>query len=231
MLTTTSEGTLTAQAHHTEFCIHETIHLTTPALPTATVAATACPPPGSRTNTTAPPNYPQSLHHLRQILLPIQSCTSALLALPPPSFKGISFAQWAQLTRCIVALHRLDTPPTPQQQQQRAVPDPRWDTAAVRTVVDLPVLLDAVGKKLEVAARDAEEDKLLPEEEGAGVFTRLLGGVRAFREVVVREREAGSGSESRSVDGSRDDGVQGVSVLPPQKGYFVNPRFWLDQFF
>lgn len=225
MLTITSEGTLTAQAHHTELCIHETIHLTNPTLPTVTVAATACLPPSSRTNTTAPPNFPQSLHHPRQILLSIQSCTSALLALPPASFKGISFAQWAQLTRCIVALHRLDTPPT-----QHAVPDPRWDAAAVRTVVDLPVLLDAVGKKLEKAARDAEEDKL-PAEEGVGVFTRLLGGVRAFREVVVRGREAGSGSEGRSMDGSRDDGVEGMGVLPPQKGYFVNPRFWLDQFF
>jgi hypothetical protein len=95
-------------------------------------------------------------------------------------------------------------------------PDPRWSSQAVRGVVDLPLLLERMAGKLELAGREADEH-------GGGVFTRLAAGVRAFREGVVQGRE-GRG-QREEVDAGGD------GVVVPQKGYFVNPRFWLNHLF
>jgi hypothetical protein len=111
----------------------------------------------------------------------------------------MSFAQWAHLTLSLAALQRLDSRPES------------------RAVVDLPLLLDRLGEKLDVAAREEGVEE--------SVFARLAGGVRAFREgVVVR----GSGREGGD-DG--EGGGERVVVMAPQKGYFRNPRFWMDRIF
>lgn len=66
-------------------------------------------------------------------------------------------------------------------------------------------------------------------------FMKLVLGLRGFRERVVGER-AGRGRAGGAAAGR--DGGEGVAVgdveeermvLAPQKGYFRNPRFWLDQ--
>ncbi|GAB1313416.1 hypothetical protein MFIFM68171_03626 [Madurella fahalii] len=110
-----------------------------------------------------------------QELWPAVQKHQALLNLPRQEFRAISFLQWAQLTRCVIVLHRLES---------LQFPDPRWNPAAVRAVVDLPVLLGRIGEKLDMAAREVGE------EAGDDVFTRLAGGVRAFRERVGQERAA-----------------------------------------
>ncbi|KAK4149555.1 hypothetical protein C8A00DRAFT_46850 [Chaetomidium leptoderma] len=153
---------LTAQIHSTELSILEAIQSATPTIPAGTV--TACPPVGTHPSDTSPPaiDIPNGLANLWQSVLAIQSCSSALLTLCPSDFRGIAFPQWAQLTRCIVALHRLETLP---------VPDPRcWNTASIRAVVDLSVILERMIATLQLAAREANEEG--PED----VFTRLAAG-------------------------------------------------------
>ncbi|KAH6651343.1 hypothetical protein F5144DRAFT_639250 [Chaetomium tenue] len=228
---------LASHLHHTELAIHEALDATAP-LP---APVTACPPPSvqpTTTTTTPPPN----LTHLWNALLAIQSTTAALLSLPtssptslttpttttptnPPPFRGISFPQWAQLTRCITALHRFEAP------------DVRWPDGAAREVVDLVVLLDEVVGRLEVMAREAGE--VVSGGVGGvadeGTFIKLVLGLRGFRERVLRERtgrgKAGGagagrdGSDGADVGGTQEEGM----VLAPQKGYFRNSRFWLDQ--
>lgn len=109
--------------------------------------------------------------------------------------------------------------------------------------MDLPVTLERVVEKLESMAREAGEvvvsngsgiadEGPLGEE---GTFMALALGLRGLREKVLRER---AGVDKPGVATPGIDGVGGVSVgdtegermvLAPQKGYFSNPRFWLDQ--
>ncbi|KAK0702296.1 hypothetical protein B0H67DRAFT_595459 [Lasiosphaeris hirsuta] len=91
----------------------------------------------------APPTNASHSLHLWKALLAIESCTSALLALPLKEFLGISFIQWAQLTQCLVALSYLD-----------ALQDPGWDLRAVRGLIDLPILLDRMAAKFETASME-----------------------------------------------------------------------------
>jgi hypothetical protein len=111
----------------------------------------------------------------------------------------MSFTQWAHLTLSLAALQRLDSSPDS------------------RAVVDLPVLLDRLGEKLDVAAREEGVEE--------SVFARLAGGVRAFREGVV------GGRGERGDDGEGGGGLERVVVMAPQKGFFRNPRFWMDRIF
>lgn len=76
----------------------------------------------------------ERLQCLWQCVRAVQACTSALLALPPSDFRGVSFLQWAQLARCVAALNRLTT----------TIEDPAWDRAALRAIIDVPVLLGRV---------------------------------------------------------------------------------------
>jgi hypothetical protein len=176
-------------------------HQTTP--PTATAAASLSAQTHhteltilSTLHATTPPNHPPPQQ--TPLLRAIQSCTTTLLTLAAPDFRSMSFMQWAHLTLCLAALQRLDSSPDS------------------RAVVDLPMLLDRVGEKLDVAAREEGGDE--------SVFVRLAGGARAFREGVVVGRGEGGG------DGEGEGALEGV-VMAPQKGYFMNPRFWMDHIF
>ncbi|KAK4039757.1 hypothetical protein C8A01DRAFT_16337 [Parachaetomium inaequale] len=234
--------TLPAHFHATELTLHETLHSTT--TPTNTIpqiTVTACPPPGTHTtlpqnnntNTNTTNNIPPNLAHLWHALLAIQSTSATLLALPPADFRGMAFPQWAQLTRCLAALHRFET---------LRVPDPRWTAAAVRGVVDLPVLLGGLVGRLEAAGREVGEG---PGGGGGGAgsggFMGLAGGVRRLRERVLRERvlrervlrEREGGEMGGAVGAGAGVGIpegEGI-VMGAQKGFFRNPRFWLNHFF
>jgi hypothetical protein len=121
-------------------------------------------------------------------------------------------------------------------------PDPRWPDGAAREVVDLAVLLEKVVETLEGMAREAGE---VLDGNGSGIadgeprnkegtFMALALRLRKLREKVLRERV---GVDKPGVAAPRLDGGGGVAVdtegkkrvLPPQMGYFRNPRFWLDQ--
>ncbi|EAQ93831.1 hypothetical protein CHGG_02066 [Chaetomium globosum CBS 148.51] len=145
-----------------------------------------------------------------------------------PPFRGIAFPQWAQLTRCLVAAAPLSRRPT------RAGP-----MAPQGRFWIWWCCLDEVVGRLEGMAREAGE--VVSGGVGAcGVadeemFMKLVLGLRGFRERVVGER-AGRGRAGGAAAGR--DGGEGVAVgdveeermvLAPQKGYFRNPRFWLDQ--
>ncbi|KAH6853168.1 hypothetical protein B0I37DRAFT_332998 [Chaetomium sp. MPI-CAGE-AT-0009] len=216
-------SSLTAHFHHTELAIHEALDATAP-LP---AAISACPPPSARpannnnTATTVATTAPPNPTHTRHTLSAIQSLTTSLLSLPTtPShahdshapFRGIAFPQWAQLTRCVAALRRFET-----------IPDPRGHAAGM----DLVGLLDAFAEKLEGMAREAGEVGFVA---GQGTFTRLALGFRGLRERVLRER---AGPDGGGVGGGVAQAVGDAegegAVLAPQKGYFRNPRFWLDQ--
>jgi hypothetical protein len=148
------------------------------------------------TTTSTPLNHPPPQ---QSPLRAIQSCTTTHLALTAPAVRGMSFTQWAHLTLSLAALQRLDSSPDS------------------RAVVDLPVLLDRLGEKLDVAAREEGGEE--------SVFARLAGGVRAFREGVV------GGRGERGDDGEGGGGLERVVVMAPQKGFFRNPRFWMDRIF
>lgn len=126
-------------------------------------------------------------------------------------------------------------------------PDARWPDGAAREVVDLSVLLDTLVERLEEMAREAGEVVSVsgpvsgvPDEGLRGVgeegsFMKLALGLRGFRERVLRERaELGKPrSPATGLDGGGGVDIGGVEgdgmVLAPQKGYFRNPRFWLNQ--
>ena len=105
------------------------------------------------------------------------------------------------------------------------MPDPRWNPVVVRGAVDLPVLLGALGGRLEAAGREIGEG-LGGGGEGGG-FMRLAGGVRGLRERVLRGRELDAAGAGAGVGMPEGEGI----VRGAQKGFFRNPRFWLNQFF
>lgn len=106
----------------------------------------------------------------------ISACTTSLLALAPSDVLGISFIQFAQLARCIVVLKRLTT-----------LDEPAWDRAAVRALVDLPVVLDRMADKLERAAAEA----------GASPTTSTLSspGCCAFLSGMAGQGRSGGGED------------------------------------
>jgi len=145
-------------------------------------------------------------------VLAIDACTSALLTLSPSDFLGVSFIQWAQLARCVLVLNNLI-----------ALEDPGWNRAAVRALIDLPVLLGRMAEKLELAAAEAGE------QESDDVFTQLACGMRMFCSGIQGgevEPEHGGAREDMV-----DSGGAGDDVVAAQKGYFRNPRLWLEQLF
>jgi hypothetical protein len=149
-----------------------------------------------------------SLSYFRQSVFAIESCTSGLLALAPSEFVGISFIQWVQLTRCAVVLHHLTL-----------LQDPGWDLSALRAIVDLPVLLNHMTEKLEETAREKGEDDY------DGVFIQLAQGVQRFSSGI-------EGSKAQSGQGAPGEvSAKTTANLAPQKGYFRNPRFWLENYF
>ncbi|KAI1775396.1 hypothetical protein F4818DRAFT_48133 [Hypoxylon cercidicola] len=102
---------------------------------------------------------------LWQCVRATQSCTSAFLALSPSDLAGVSFLQWAQLAHSLGVMHHLTA----------TIEDQAWDRAAVRAVVDVPVLLDHVAERLELAAgsdNDGDVDN---------VFAQLARTMRTFR--------------------------------------------------
>lgn len=131
-----------------------------------------------------------------------KACANALLCLQDSEFAGISFVQWAQLTRSVAVLSRLST----------EIEDPSWDRAAVRAVVDLPVLLDRVAEKLELAAR------MVGEHESQGALSRVACRVReassTWKIRADRENRASEDMNARSkvYGGARAGDIASLSV-------------------
>ena len=138
---------------------------------------------------------------LWQCVNAIKASTDALLALPASDFVGISFVQWTQLARSILALNHLTT----------TIEDPSWDRAAVRAVIDMPVLLDRVIKKLELAAQIAGEYN------HEGCFSELAFRMRQFcsdlRGSAARHRRASEDMNARSrvYGGAQAEGLENIT--------------------
>ncbi|KAL4905452.1 hypothetical protein BDW74DRAFT_152649 [Aspergillus multicolor] len=210
---------LLAQTYYTELRIIETIHR-----PASTREQL------SKSSSPLPTCGPTRLSCLWQSALAIKSCTSTFLTLQPSAFLGISFVQWAQLTRCAATLHHLS-----------AVREPGWDPAAMRSLVDLPFLLSCMADKLELAAAGGHP------ESGGGVFAQLARGLRAFQSAsqdkgaVATPRETGrrdeAGEEERpgsnmntSTSTTSEADLMGLAN-GQQAEYLMSPGMWLNQFF
>lgn len=148
------------------------------------------------------------LSYMWQSVLAMNACTSGLLSLSS-DFVGISFLQWEQLAGCIIILSHLE-----------AIEDSRTNRAHARAVVDLPVLLDRIAEKLSQTATDARE------EEPDGVFTQLAAGIRAFRSSILP-----SLVEAAQPRPGQNSGCYGSNGASYQQGYFMNHKFWMEQFF
>ncbi|KAK3298765.1 uncharacterized protein B0H64DRAFT_422502 [Chaetomium fimeti] len=180
-----------------------TVYTTPPTV--YTTPATVYPPPhGTTTNTNTPQPY--------NILLALQASTSALLTLPDPSFRGIALPQWAQLTACLSALHRLEG-------------DTRWDGASVRLVVDLPVLLGAVVERVEGVCGGGPGVGV-----GVGVGVGGEGGGGGSGGGSTSDGGGGEGEGLVGGGGGSDGwGTEGVAMAP-QKGYCAGQGLWWDRF-
>ncbi|CAI7591362.1 unnamed protein product [Penicillium glandicola] len=205
---------LLAQTYYTEMCIIETIHIQQSARP-------------------QPPTCgPTRISCFWQSTLAIKSCTSTFLTLSPSALLGISFIQWAQLIRCVATLHQLST-----------LREPGWDTATVRRLVDLPVLLSRTADKLELAAAESGEQPA----SAHGIFMQLASGLRMFqssyhdREPLSQQEEAYRAKETGDGVGNRADitmapvttakGDTDTLAYSQHAGYSMSPTLWLDEFF
>jgi hypothetical protein len=158
-----------------------------------------------------PPQGYSDLSYLWQTVLAISACTSGLLSLPS-DFSDISFLQWEQLAGCIVILSQLES-----------IEDPRINRAHARSVVDLPIVLDRIVEKLSQTAGEAGEQGHVD-----GVFTQLAEGFRAFRTSI--QTRAGQPVNQPGAGGGVS-ACEGSTTFAPEKGYFMNNRFWMDQLF
>lgn len=212
---------LLAQTYYTEMCIIDTIHT-----PPSTRGPPARPPP--------PTCGPTRLSCYWQSALAIKSCTSTFLTLSPSGLLGVSFIQWAQLARCVATLHQLS-----------AYQEPGWDPAALRDLVNLPVLISCMADKLELAAAEAGEHPMSAD----GVFAQLARGLRSYkpdyqdRGLLAQQEEARRKAEERDGAVTRADvdvvtatatGTDANSdalTYGQEAGYLMSPTLWLDQFF
>ncbi|KAL7906091.1 hypothetical protein GGI35DRAFT_458729 [Trichoderma velutinum] len=212
---------LLAQTYYTEMCIIDTIHI-----PPSAHGPPAKPPP--------PTCGPTRLSCYWQSALAIKSCTSTFLTLSPSGLLGVSFIQWAQLARCVATLHQLS-----------AYHEPGWDPAALRDLVNLPVLITCMAEKLELAAAEAGEHPASAD----GVFAQLAHGLRLYksdyhdRGLLAQQEEGqgtteeGDGAEARAdVDAATaaatvTDANTDALTYGQESGYLMSPTLWLDQFF
>lgn len=198
-------------------CIIETIHVQKPTR-------------GPQAKLTPPTCGPTRLSCLWQSALAIKACTSTFLTLSPSGLLGVSFLQWAQLAQCVASLHQLST-----------LSEPGWDLAAVRGLVDLPVLLSSTADKLELAAAEAGEQPTSVD----GVFTQLASGLRIFLSahddsgLLTQQEEAQRATEVGDRLGARADADTAWATeantdelaYGQHAGYSMSPTLWLDQFF
>ncbi|KAG8169464.1 hypothetical protein KVR01_000209 [Diaporthe batatas] len=206
-----------AHTYYVELLILETIRA-------STMILSSLDPPGSANGgggggdpmqEPIPPGC-SDLSYMWQSVLAISACTSGLLSLPTPDFVGIAFLQWEQLAGCVVVLSRLES-----------LEDSRINRAHARSVIDLPVLLDAIAEKVESTADEAGEQGLGPP---GGVFTQLAAGMRAFRSHVQ-----GFLVELSRPGPDEVSGCGGSNVVQPLYGHLNTQgpasRFWMDQLF
>ncbi|PKK49620.1 hypothetical protein CI102_9862 [Trichoderma harzianum] len=204
---------LLAQTYYTEMCIIDTIHV-----PPSTHGPPARPPP--------PTCGPTRLSCYWQSALAIKSCTSTFLTLSPSGLLGVSFIQWAQLARCVATLHQLS-----------AYQEPGWDPAALRDLVNLPVLISCMADKLELAAAEAGEHPMSAD----GVFAQLARGLRSYkpdyhdRGFLVQQEESRREAEERdgavTTTATVTDTNSEALTYGQEAGYLMSPTLWLDQFF
>lgn len=187
--------------------------------------------------------------HSRAVLPAIRTCLSNLLALLPHSNliggNNISFIHWAQLTHCLTSLQELVT--------NHSLAALVHANDLHPTLFSLGQLADRLEQS---AGVDGAEGSVYAEEEansgsGRDVFRALAVGIRTFLEgfcvggdedvgeegvgLGTGEHRSGGGAAAaagvgRDQDKDRDGNVEpNLDVVVPQKGYFWNKRFWLDQ--
>ncbi|RFU79630.1 hypothetical protein TARUN_2603 [Trichoderma arundinaceum] len=205
------EAVLLSQTYYTEMCIIDSTHILQSARePQAKPILPTC--------------GPTRFSCFWQSALAIKSCTSTFLTLSPSGLLGVSFIQWAQLARCVATLHQLSVHH-----------EPGWDPVAVRSLVDLPVLLSSTADKLELAAAEAGEQPASAD----GVFTQLARGLRMYKSAYhdrgppIQQDEPRRTTAAGDGAGARADGDANTDVLTygQEAGYLMSPTLWLDQFF
>lgn len=161
-------GLIMAHIHSTELQIDETTYAVTSTVPIMVSQFSRMAGPESSSSTRDTTNSASSrrerLNCLCRCVHAVQACTSALLALLPSEFRGVSLVQWAQLARNVAALNRLTV----------LIEDAALGSPTVRSVVDVPALVGRVADKLEVIAQangEQGQDEL---------FTRLAQTMREF---------------------------------------------------
>ena len=188
-----------AHVSATELVINETIHAVTTAIPFMLSHVSAM--TAGSTVSNDPYQKGERSRCLWQCVSAVKANTDALLALPASDFVGISFVQWTQLARSVLALDHLTT----------TIEDPNWDRAAVRAVIDVPVLLDRVIKKLELAAQIAGEYN------HEGSFSELAFRMRKLcsdlRSSAARDRRASEDMNARSrvYGGAQAEGLENIT--------------------
>lgn len=88
-------------------------------------------------------------------MIAIKNCASVLLAPLPAKITGISFLQWAQLSRCVVVLRHI-----------ALLDSEHWDLGGIKAVIDISALLDSIVEKLDLAASEAGQrnaDDVVPQ--------------------------------------------------------------------
>ncbi|KAJ9143342.1 C6 transcription factor [Pleurostoma richardsiae] len=163
-----SQALIMAHIHSAELSINETTHAVHSMVPLL-VRQFARIISGSMSTTRSNSAGHERSQCLWRCVRAIKACTSVLMDVSPADFAGVSFLQWAQLARCVMVLNHLTT----------TIEDPAWDRAAVRAVIDIPVLLDRVAEKLELASQAAGEQR--PDD----VFAQLARTMREFRSDVT----------------------------------------------
>ncbi|KAK4117909.1 hypothetical protein N656DRAFT_744575 [Canariomyces notabilis] len=157
-----------AHIYSTQLILSETaykIHCLVPILVSQFARMTAT---GSMNSTSRPSSRQERSKYLWECVRAAQACTTVLLDSPhstQSTFRGISFLQWAQLARCVVALKWLTS-----SMDDEII----WNTDGVRAVIDVHEVLGRAAEKLKLAAKEAGE------QEGNGQFGQLAREMRRF---------------------------------------------------
>ncbi|XXG98168.1 hypothetical protein Hte_004489 [Hypoxylon texense] len=149
------DGVLIAHMHYIELCINETLHTANSNEPLL-----ATPGKSGSSNMTGF----ERLECLWRSVNAIKSWLDIFFTLPSITLSSLSFLLRAQLARCLVVLYRLST-----------LEDPSWDRQAVRSTVDLLLVLDRVADKLEIGSRE------IGEQSSDEVFIQFSRVIRTFR--------------------------------------------------
>lgn len=199
-------GILIAHMHYIELCINETLHTANSNEPLL-----ATPGNSSSTNMTGF----ERLECLWRSVNAIKSWLDIFFTLPPITLSGLSFLLRAQLARCLVVLYRLST-----------LEDPSWDRQAVRSTVDLILVLDRVADKLDIASREIGEQS---SDEIFAQFSRVMRTFRGWASTKIAPEESAV-ETTWSYAGTTPNVGYGIVDNNPMMMMDIGSERWFEEF-